>query len=159
LRGAAALAGMAAVAPLSTGKAYAAPSPAPVKPDDKTDVYSRGAGDVANTRPVSVDKKPKPKAGGGTPVGPVSDVPVGGGKIYDDKNVVVCQPTKGKYTAFSATCTHQACILADCDGGKINCGCHASSFDMTTGAPEGGPATVPLPKKKVKVVKGQFVVS
>jgi Rieske Fe-S protein len=92
--------------------------------------------------------EPKPK---GTEIGPASDIPVGGGKIYEDKKIVVCQPKKGTYTAFSAVCTHQSCILADCDGGKINCGCHASSFDMITGAPDGGPATVPLPKYKVQV--------
>jgi nitrite reductase/ring-hydroxylating ferredoxin subunit len=108
---------------------------------------------------VGADKKPKPKAGGGVTLGPTSDVPVGAGKIYDDQKLVVTQPKKGQYHAFSAVCTHQSCILADCDGGKINCGCHASSFDFTTGAPEGGPATVPLPKKKVKVVGGKFVVS
>jgi nitrite reductase/ring-hydroxylating ferredoxin subunit len=79
--------------------------------------------------------------------------------IYDDQKIVVTQPKKGEYHAFSAVCTHQSCILADCDGGKINCGCHSSSFDFTTGAPDGGPATVPLPKKNVKVVGGKFVVS
>jgi len=138
LRGAAALAGLAAVAPMTAGTAQA-----------------------AATRPTGAEKKPKPKAGGGggMTVGPVSDVPVGAGKIYEDQKVVVTQPKKGEYHAFSAVCTHQSCILADCDGGKINCGCHASSFDFTTGAPEGGPATVPLPKKKVKVVGGKFVVS
>jgi nitrite reductase/ring-hydroxylating ferredoxin subunit len=133
LRGAAALAGLAAVAPLTAGTAQA-----------------------AETRPVGAEKKPK---AGGMTLGPVSDVPVGKGKIYDDQKVVVTQPKKGQYHAFSAVCTHQSCILADCDGGKINCGCHASSFDFTTGVPEGGPATVPLPKKKVKVVGGKFVVS
>ncbi|MGH3163130.1 MAG: Rieske (2Fe-2S) protein, partial [Streptosporangiaceae bacterium] len=83
--------------------------------------------------------------------GPATDVPVGGGKIYEDQKIVVTQPKKGEFHAFSAVCTHQDCILADCDGGKINCGCHASSFDLSTGVPEGGPATVPLPKKKVTV--------
>jgi Rieske Fe-S protein len=92
--------------------------------------------------------EPKPK---GTEIGPTSDIPVGGGKIYEDKKIVVTQPKKGEFCAFSAVCTHQDCILADCDGGKINCGCHASSFDLTTGVPEGGPATVPLPKYKVQV--------
>jgi nitrite reductase/ring-hydroxylating ferredoxin subunit len=143
LRGAAALAGMAAIAPLTAGSASAA--------------------ETVPTRPAGADKKPKPKKGGGAAggmtLGPASDVPVGQGKIYDDQKVVVTQPKKGEYHAFSAVCTHQACILADCDGGKINCGCHASSFDFTTGAPEGGPATVPLPKKNVKVVGGKFVVS
>jgi Rieske Fe-S protein len=91
----------------------------------------------------------------GTELGPSSAVPVGGGKIYEDQKIVVTQPKAGEFLAFSAVCTHQACILADCDGGKINCGCHASSFDLTTGVPDGGPATVPLPKMKVSVVGGK----
>jgi nitrite reductase/ring-hydroxylating ferredoxin subunit len=158
LRGAAALAGMAAITPLTAGRANAVSSP--VQPDEKTDIYTRGAGDVATTRPVGVDKKPKPKKAKGKPpgadLGPATDVPVGAGKIYEDQKIVVTQPKKGEWHAFSAVCTHQQCILADCDGGKINCGCHASSFDFTTGAPDGGPATVPLPKKNVQVVGGRI---
>jgi nitrite reductase/ring-hydroxylating ferredoxin subunit len=156
LRGAAALAGLAATAPLTAGRAYAAETPAPAKPEDKTDVYHRGQGDVATTSPMSGDKKPKPKAKPkGSDLGPASDVPPGQGKIYEDQKIVVTQPKKGEYCAFSAVCTHQDCILADCDGGKINCGCHASSFDLTTGAPDSGPATVPLPKYKVQVAGGK----
>lgn len=146
IRGAAALAGMAAVAPLSAGTARAAEQP---NPTGKSDLYKREDGDVAASYPLTAEGLQK--------LGPASDVPVGQGKIYDAQKIVVTQPKKGQWHAFSAVCTHQQCILADCDGGKINCGCHNSSFDFTTGAPEGGPATEPLPKKKVKVVKGQIM--
>ncbi len=37
-----------------------------------------------------------------------SDIPVGGGKIYADQDVVVTQPTAGQFKAFSSTCTHRA---------------------------------------------------
>jgi nitrite reductase/ring-hydroxylating ferredoxin subunit len=146
IRGAAAVAGLAAVAPLGAGTARAAEQP---NPTGKSDLYKREDGDVAAAYPVSTE-------GGLKPLGPVSDVPVGQGKIYDAQKIVVTQPKKGQWHAFSAVCTHQQCVVADCDGGKINCGCHNSSFDFTTGAPEGGPATVPLPKKKVKIVKGKI---
>ncbi|HEY2832108.1 MAG TPA: Rieske (2Fe-2S) protein [Sporichthyaceae bacterium] len=94
----------------------------------------------------------KPK---GTELGPTSDIPVNGGKIFDDQKIVVTQPKKGEFLAFSAVCTHQECVLADCDGGTINCGCHNSSFSITDGHPLGGPATVALPKKKVQVAGGK----
>jgi len=76
-------------------------------------------------------------------------VPVGGGKIFADQKVVVTQPTSGEFKAFSAVCTHQACIVADVSGGTINCACHGSRFDITTGAVKNGPASSPLPEKKV----------
>ena len=78
-------------------------------------------------------------------------VPVGGGKIFADQKVVVTQPTSGEFKAFSAVCTHQACIVADVSDGTINCACHGSKFDITTGAVKNGPASSPLPEKKVTV--------
>ena len=92
-----------------------------------------------------------------------ADVPVGGGVILDSRNVVVTQPTKGRFEGFSATCTHQGCILASVASGTINCGCHGSQFSITDGTnvagPSGSPAgSVPaLPKVAVKV-KGPDVV-
>jgi len=92
-----------------------------------------------------------------------AQVPVGGGVIVSDQNVVVTQPTKGTFEGFSATCTHQGCVLASVASGTINCGCHGSQFSITDGSnvagPSGSPAgSVPaLPKVPVKV-KGADVV-
>ena len=92
-----------------------------------------------------------------------AQVPVGGGVILADQNVVVTQPKKGSFAGFSATCTHQGCVLADVAGGTINCGCHGSQFSITNGAnvtgPLGSPAgsVAPLPKVAVKV-QGSSVV-
>ena len=66
-------------------------------------------------------------------------IPVGGGKIFADQKVVVTQPTSGEFKAFSAVCTHQSCVVADVSGGTINCACHGSKFDITTGAVKNGP--------------------
>jgi nitrite reductase/ring-hydroxylating ferredoxin subunit len=111
----------------------------------------------ATSKPTATTKAgPKPS---GTEMGPSSDVKVGGCKIYDKQKVVVTQPTAGKYYAFSAVCTHQECLLVDCEGGKLNCPCHASTFDMTTGVPDSPPAVDPLPKKKVTVAGGKVYVS
>ncbi|WP_406831001.1 Rieske (2Fe-2S) protein [Pedococcus sp. KACC 23699] len=78
-------------------------------------------------------------------------IPVGGGKIFADQKVVVTQPTSGEFKAFSAVCTHQSCIVADVSDGTINCACHGSKFDITTGAVKNGPASSPLPEKKITV--------
>jgi nitrite reductase/ring-hydroxylating ferredoxin subunit len=92
-----------------------------------------------------------------------ADVPVGGGVILGARNVVVTQPTKGEFEGFSATCTHQGCILASVGSGTINCGCHGSQFSITDGSNVAGPNGTPagsvaaLPRVTVKV-KGTNVV-
>ena len=78
-------------------------------------------------------------------------IPVGGGKIFADQKVVVTQPTSGDFKAFSAVCTHQACVVSGVADGTINCACHGSKFDITTGAVKQGPATTALPEKTVSV--------
>lgn len=78
-------------------------------------------------------------------------IPVGGGKIFVDQKVVVTQPTSGDFKAFSAVCTHQNCVVSDISNGTINCACHGSEYDITTGAVKRGPATRALPEKSVTV--------
>jgi nitrite reductase/ring-hydroxylating ferredoxin subunit len=91
-------------------------------------------------------------------------VPVGGGVILAEQNVVVTQPAKGTFNGFSATCTHQGCILATVAAGTINCGCHGSQFSITDGSNVTGPSgsaagsVPPLPKVGIKV-KGANIVS
>lgn len=88
-----------------------------------------------------------------------SDVPVGGGKIFDDTKVVVTQPTAGEFKAFSAVCTHKGCIVKTVEDGTINCACHGSKFDMTTGAVKNGPATAPLAAKTATESGGSITIS
>ena len=76
----------------------------------------------------------------GTTLGPTAEVPVGGGKVYADQRVVVTQPSKGEFKAFSASCTHQGCLVGSVDGGTIICPCHGSQFDIATGDPVQGPS-------------------
>lgn len=78
-----------------------------------------------------------------------ADVPVGGGKLLPDDNLVVTQPTTGQFHAFSGTCTHQQCPLAAVRDGAIVCDCHGSKFSLTDGAPQTGPARSPLDTKTV----------
>jgi nitrite reductase/ring-hydroxylating ferredoxin subunit len=92
-----------------------------------------------------------------------ADVPVGGGVILAQENVVVTQPEKGTFEGFSATCTHQGCLLASVASGTINCGCHGSQFSITDGSnvagPSGSPAgSVPALAKVPVKVRGADVV-
>ncbi|MBW0108841.1 Rieske (2Fe-2S) protein [Pseudonocardia saturnea] len=87
----------------------------------------------------------------GTPVASTSDIPVGGGRIFGEYDLVVTQPSAGTWAAFSATCTHQSCTVATVDGGSIVCPCHGSKFAITDGAVTTGPATRPLPPKAITV--------
>ena len=78
-------------------------------------------------------------------------IPLGGGKIFAGPKVVVTQPTSGDFKAFSAVCTHESCLVSDISNGTINCACHGSEFDITTGAVRKGPATRALPEKSLTV--------
>jgi Rieske Fe-S protein len=80
-----------------------------------------------------------------------SDIPVGGGKIFEQQGVVVTQPQKGSIKAFSAKCTHQGCTVTSVSDGTINCACHASRFDIADGSVKSGPASRPLPAAGVTV--------
>jgi Rieske Fe-S protein len=99
-------------------------------------------------------------AGGGSPqLGAASDIPVGGGKIFDQQNVVVTQPTSGEFKAFTATCTHQGCQVSKVSGGMIQCMCHGSEFSISDGSVAQGPATKPLAEKTIKVANGQITLA
>jgi Rieske Fe-S protein len=91
------------------------------------------------------------KSGGNSSLPKTTDVPVGGGVVVAAADVVITQPTAGQFKAFSATCTHQGCTVADVSGGTINCGCHFSKFSAADGSVKNGPANSPLPEKKITV--------
>jgi nitrite reductase/ring-hydroxylating ferredoxin subunit len=89
--------------------------------------------------------------GGSKALAQVDEIPVGGGKIFEAEQVVVTQPKKGTIKAFSATCTHQGCTVAEVKGGTINCPCHGSKFKVADGSVANGPANKPLPPVIVTV--------
>ena len=80
-----------------------------------------------------------------------SEVPDGGGKIIDGKNIVITQPRAGTFKAFTAVCTHQGCIVSTVSGGTIDCPCHGSKFSIKDGSVVNGPATSPLAAIAIKV--------
>lgn len=94
---------------------------------------------------------PSAGASGGRELAKTSEIPVGGGKVFTDREVVVTQPTQGEFKAFSAICTHQGCTVATVAGGTINCPCHKSEFRITDGSVVAGPAPRPLPAERITV--------
>ncbi|MGK5729107.1 Rieske (2Fe-2S) protein [Streptomyces sp. URMC 124] len=85
-----------------------------------------------------------------------ADIPEGGGKVFPDRKVVVTQPAKGEFKAFSAVCTHQGCVVKEVSGGTINCPCHNSRFRIADGSVQAGPAQRPLPEEQVSVRDGSL---
>lgn len=126
----------------STGSTpSASPSPSPSeKTTTKTDA-SGGGSDV-----------------NGTLLADVSQIPVGEGKIFAAEKVVVTQPVKGEFKAFSAVCTHVGCILDKVEGGKIYCPCHGAVFNVSNGVPVAGPTSVALPAKKIALEGDKIVL-
>jgi nitrite reductase/ring-hydroxylating ferredoxin subunit len=105
---------------------------------------SSGAGAAASA-PASASS-----AAGGA-LAATSDIPVGGGKIFDTQLTVVTQPTAGEFKAFSAVCTHMGCTVNQIADGRIDCPCHGSEYSITDGAVLAGPAPRPLPAKTIKI--------
>jgi Rieske Fe-S protein len=81
---------------------------------------------------------------------PVSDVPVGSGKVFAQGPVVVTQPTAGDFKAFSAVCTHGGCT--------VSCPCHGGQYSLTDGSVVGGPPPRPLASIAVTVKDGFLTV-
>lgn len=88
-----------------------------------------------------------------------SEIPVGGGKIFDAQKVVVTQPAAGQFKAFSAICTHMGCTVGSVSGGLIKCPCHGSEYSIQDGSVKGGPAPKALPAKQVTVTGNEIIVS
>ena len=110
-----------------------------------------GAAGVATSLAGCGDSGGSSDAGGGG--GPIktSDIPVNGGKVFQNPNTVVTQPQAGTFKAFSATCTHQGCTVSKVENNTISCPCHGSQFSAVDGSVQNGPATQPLPTMHVTV--------
>ncbi|MEV0123908.1 Rieske (2Fe-2S) protein [Streptomyces sp. NPDC050703] len=110
-----------------------------------------GGGDDGKDTAEPAGAKPEGGGAGGTVLASTADIPVGGGKIFKDEGVVVTQPRKGEFKAFSNRCTHKQCPVTSVAGGTINCPCHGSKFDIADGSVKQDPAPRPLPAAEISV--------
>ena len=85
------------------------------------------------------------------PIANASDVPVGGGTIFADEQVVVTQPSEGEFKCFTAVCTHMGCIVSSVQDESIRCECHGSAFSIEDGSVLNPPATQPLTEFEITV--------
>jgi Rieske Fe-S protein len=92
------------------------------------------------------------------PIATVDEVPVGGGLILPDEQVVVTQPTKGEFKCFTAVCTHMGCIVSSVQAGGIRCECHGSAFSIEDGSAVNPPATNPLAEFDITVKGDQISI-
>jgi Rieske Fe-S protein len=121
------------------------------------ETYGVAPKDESETETETEGDEDSGKSGGatggaaGSVLASTGEIPVGGGKVFDGKNVVVTQPVSGEFVAFSAVCTHQGCSVATVLGGTINCPCHGSTFSIKDGSVAGGPAPQPLSKVQITV--------
>jgi len=90
-------------------------------------------------------------------VGQTSDVPEGAGAVFHNSKLVVTQPEKDDYRAFSASCTHGGCTVQEVDD-VIRCLCHGSEFDISTGEVVTGPAQEPLEGFTVTIDGGDIIL-
>jgi nitrite reductase/ring-hydroxylating ferredoxin subunit len=114
---------------------------------------SGGSGDASSSASAGGSD-----SSGGSSVS-AADVPVGGGTILKDQKVVVTQPAKGDFKAFTAVCTHKGCTVAKVEGGLIMCPCHGSKFSIEDGSRKAGPAQAALASKKVTVEGDRISIS
>jgi Rieske Fe-S protein len=113
---------------------------------------------TANQPSSAPSTAPSSVAAGGTQVA-TSDVPVGGGKVLDNPQVVITQPTAGTYKAFSSICTHAGCAVGGVEQGQIICPCHGSVFSATDGSVLQGPAPTPLAPVNITVSGSSITIA
>ncbi|SEH00598.1 Ferredoxin subunit of nitrite reductase or a ring-hydroxylating dioxygenase [Nonomuraea solani] len=104
------------------------------------------AEEEASSEPTKKKKESQAKA-----LADTSDIPEGGGKVFESQKIVVTQPTAGEFKAFTAVCTHAGCTVATVANKTINCPCHGSKFSIEDGSVKDGPAGGPLEEKQITV--------
>lgn len=143
---------------IADGSVADGPAPTPlaaqqvsVTPDGQIVTGDAPAAETTEAEPPpeeqTTDVEPAPPPG----LASTSDIPVGGGKVFAEEEVVITQPTEGEFRCFSAVCTHQGCLVNAVQNGTINCDCHGSRFAVADGSVTAGPAPAPLLERSVRV--------
>jgi Rieske Fe-S protein len=145
------LAGAGAVGAVGLLAACGADTPAAAPTPADPALPSEASGPDASASPTTAGDDPN--------VIKVTDIPVGGGKIYDNRRIVVTQPTAGTFKAFDSLCTHMGCVVTSVFAGKINCPCHMSQYSVVDGSVIQGPAPRPLAPMAVTITGDVIAVS
>jgi thiosulfate dehydrogenase (quinone) large subunit len=101
---------------------------------------------------------------GATEIGPAADVPVGQSATFtvpgtSDPGLVI-QEAKGEFVAYNAVCPHAGCTVAyQANNNIIQCPCHGSQFQVSTGDVIVGPAERGLTVVPISVKDGQLYVT
>ena len=95
-------------------------------------------------------------------VGNAEEVAEGDANAFDVNGVqIAVARVDGALLAFSDICTHRQCNLSlggEIDGTTIECECHGSIFEMTSGAVVRGPATEPIATYQVTDDGGELKI-
>lgn len=94
------------------------------------------------------------------PVGPENELKAGESKkVSFGRYPALILKTSAGLRAYSAVCTHFACICDwDPELGQIVCPCHDGFFDPIDGHVISGPPPAPLLALKVEVVDGEIYI-
>ncbi len=113
--------------------------------------------DGATAQTAAPDQSPDAGSPGEVLAG-TQDFPMGGGAVVVTSRgpVVVTRPSEDEYLAFDARCPHAGCTVAEVLENTINCNCHGSTFDGSSGDVLGGPAKSGLEPVSILVSDGDI---
>jgi len=120
-----------------------------------------GSGATTTTTPSSggtpTTTAPSGAKTAGVLLGPAKDVPVGQAATFTIPSSgdpgIVLHPVAGQYLAYDAVCPHAGCTVGYYAANDLLvCPCHASEFQVSTGAVISGPA--PRGLSKLKIAEG-----
>jgi Rieske Fe-S protein len=63
--------------------------------------------------------------------------------LIDTAQTIVIRTAESDYSAFTAVCTHEGCLVSTFSGGQMVCPCHGSVYNLQ-GSVVSGPAPSPL---------------
>lgn len=95
-------------------------------------------------------------------VASLTELQVAGGMVVpvESRPIVLTVTDEGEVHAFSAICTHLACVVTwETAGDYILCPCHDGRFNAQTGAVISGPPPAPLPAVQVAVSGDDVLVT
>lgn len=84
------------------------------------------------------------------------EVPLEGGIVLTGPRIVITQPRRGEFQAFSAVCTHQGQTVGEVADNVIRCTWHGSEYDAASGEVVAGPAPTGLDPIRIKVRQGRI---